>query len=263
MTTSASASSRSNSEPGPSLSEVTTSVCPSPSSQSRRPSAPVTLPSSSPGVKSTAFGVGRVWPSGIALQLRADRRACRWSDSRPPGRRRGRTESSPFFPPSRWAPLFYTRRPRSTAGRCGLPGRMRLTRKGPRSAAASQPPWTRREQCRANPRRSKSCSTRPISLTRWRATASSSFSTMSRWPSRSRSCAIRNAWSIRISSSSGSSGGPRPRSSAVAGRLCPGMPWGRTTRGSSARRWPASRNMSASSRSSTVPARSASMPGRT
>ena len=30
----------------------------------RRPSSPETLPSSSPGVKSIAFGVGVVWPPG-------------------------------------------------------------------------------------------------------------------------------------------------------------------------------------------------------
>ena len=61
MTTSASGSSRSKSESGPSLSEVTTSVWPASSRKLRRPALPETLPSSSPGVKSIRLGVG---PSG-------------------------------------------------------------------------------------------------------------------------------------------------------------------------------------------------------
>lgn len=67
MTTSASGSSRSKTDPAPSLaslSEVTTSVCPRSSRKRRRPSSPVTLPSRWPGVKSVAFGVGAVWPPG-------------------------------------------------------------------------------------------------------------------------------------------------------------------------------------------------------
>ena len=61
---SASTSSLSNTEPGPSLSDVTTSVWPAPSRYLRRPSSPDTLPSNCPGVKSIACGVGVVWPPG-------------------------------------------------------------------------------------------------------------------------------------------------------------------------------------------------------
>ncbi|PQM46158.1 hypothetical protein C1Y40_03674 [Mycobacterium talmoniae] len=61
---SASGSSRSNSESGPSLSEVTTSSCPFSSKNFRRPNAPETQPSSSPGVKSIFDGVGKLLPSG-------------------------------------------------------------------------------------------------------------------------------------------------------------------------------------------------------
>ena len=64
ITTSASGSSRSKTESAPSLSEVTTSVWPWLSRKLRRPSSPDTLPSSSPGVKSIAFGVGAVCPPG-------------------------------------------------------------------------------------------------------------------------------------------------------------------------------------------------------
>ena len=64
ITTSASTSSRSKTEPGPSLSDVTTSVWPAASRNRRRPSSPETLPSSSPGVKSIASGVGADWPPG-------------------------------------------------------------------------------------------------------------------------------------------------------------------------------------------------------
>ena len=64
MTTSASGSSRSKTESGPSLSAVTTSLCPPASRNWRRPSSPETLPTSSPGVKSSADGVGVLWPSG-------------------------------------------------------------------------------------------------------------------------------------------------------------------------------------------------------
>ena len=62
MTISASGSSRSNSESGPSLSDVTVSSWPRSSRKLRSPSSPETLPSSSPGVKSIASGVGVVWP---------------------------------------------------------------------------------------------------------------------------------------------------------------------------------------------------------
>ena len=62
MTTSASGSSRSRTESGPSLSEVTTRVCPASSRNFRSPSSPETLPSSSPGVKSIRSGVGVVCP---------------------------------------------------------------------------------------------------------------------------------------------------------------------------------------------------------
>ena len=64
ITTSALASSRSNTESAPSLSEVTTSAWPSSSRNFRSPSSPETLPRRAPGWKSIAFGVGRVWPSG-------------------------------------------------------------------------------------------------------------------------------------------------------------------------------------------------------
>ncbi len=64
ITISASTSSRSKVESGPSLSEVTTKLWPRPSRKVRSPSSPDTLPRSSPGVKSMACGVGRVWPPG-------------------------------------------------------------------------------------------------------------------------------------------------------------------------------------------------------
>ena len=64
ITISASGSSRSKAESAPSLSEVTTSSWPRSSRNRRRPSSPETLPSSSPGVKSIASGVGAVWPPG-------------------------------------------------------------------------------------------------------------------------------------------------------------------------------------------------------
>ena len=60
ITTSASGSSRSNSESGPSLSDVTTNWCPPLSRNLRRPSSPDTQPSNWPGVKSMADGVGKV-----------------------------------------------------------------------------------------------------------------------------------------------------------------------------------------------------------
>jgi hypothetical protein len=46
------------------LSDVTTSLWPAPSKNFLRPSAPETVPRSSPGLKSIAFGVGKVWPFG-------------------------------------------------------------------------------------------------------------------------------------------------------------------------------------------------------
>src|SRR3546814_4659502 len=64
ITTSASASSFSSTETGPSLLEVTTSVWPCDSRYWRKPSSPDTEPRRRPGVKSIALGVGRVWPSG-------------------------------------------------------------------------------------------------------------------------------------------------------------------------------------------------------
>src|SRR5512133_1228556 len=63
MTISASGSARSKTESGPSLSEVTTNSWPPSSRNGRRPSSPETLPSNSPGSKSTRVGVGVVWPS--------------------------------------------------------------------------------------------------------------------------------------------------------------------------------------------------------
>jgi hypothetical protein len=75
MTTSASASSRSRVLFSPSLSEVTTSVWPSASRKGRRPSSPETEPSSSPGVKSMAFGVGVVCPPGYASMVGMSSRA--------------------------------------------------------------------------------------------------------------------------------------------------------------------------------------------
>ena len=63
ITTSASGSSRSKTDCGPSLSAVTTSSCPRPSRKARSPSSPETHPRSSPGVKSIACGVGVLWPS--------------------------------------------------------------------------------------------------------------------------------------------------------------------------------------------------------
>lgn len=64
ITTSASGSSRSKTESGPSLSEVTTRVWPRLSRKARSPSSPETLPSRCPGVKSVPLGVGVVWPPG-------------------------------------------------------------------------------------------------------------------------------------------------------------------------------------------------------
>ena len=64
ITTSASGSRRSSSESGPSLSEVTISSWPPFSAKPRRPRAPETHPSSSPGLKSSASGVGVVCPPG-------------------------------------------------------------------------------------------------------------------------------------------------------------------------------------------------------
>ena len=64
MTISASASSFSSRLFGPSLSEVTTSLCPRDSRNLRRPSSPETLPSSAPGLKSIPCGVGNDWPPG-------------------------------------------------------------------------------------------------------------------------------------------------------------------------------------------------------
>ena len=64
MTTSAVASSRSKTESGPSLSDVTVSLWPACSRNRRRPSSPLTLPRSWPGVKSIALGVGVVMPPG-------------------------------------------------------------------------------------------------------------------------------------------------------------------------------------------------------
>ena len=61
---SASTNSLSASHPSPSLSDVTTSVCPASSKNFLSPSSPDTHPSSSPGVKSIAFGDGKVMPSG-------------------------------------------------------------------------------------------------------------------------------------------------------------------------------------------------------
>jgi hypothetical protein len=60
ITMSASGSSRSNVESARSLSEVTTSVCPRSSRNFRKPSSPDTLPSSTPGWKSIALGLGSV-----------------------------------------------------------------------------------------------------------------------------------------------------------------------------------------------------------
>src|SRR3546814_15749111 len=60
ITTSASASSFSSTETGPSLLEVTTSVWPCDSRYWRKPSSPDTEPRRWPGVKSIALGVGRV-----------------------------------------------------------------------------------------------------------------------------------------------------------------------------------------------------------
>src|SRR3984885_3828335 len=89
ITTSASGSSRSNRDPGPSLSEVTTKVWPFDSRYLRRPSSPETLPSNAPGLKSVAFG------SAGSGRLDTDRflgdcPGGRISDSRPRGHRRGR-----------------------------------------------------------------------------------------------------------------------------------------------------------------------------
>ena len=64
MTISASTSSLSASQPSPSLSEVTTKVCPASSRNFLKPSSPETHPRSSPGVKSIALGDGKVIPSG-------------------------------------------------------------------------------------------------------------------------------------------------------------------------------------------------------
>ena len=64
MTTSASGSSRSKTESGPSLSEVTTNWWPRSVTNRSSPSPPDTDPRSCPGVKSMKAGVGRVWPSG-------------------------------------------------------------------------------------------------------------------------------------------------------------------------------------------------------
>src|SRR5256885_2257339 len=58
MTTSASGSSRSKTEVGPSLSAVTTKLWPRPSRNLRNPSSPETEPRSSPGLKSICSGVG-------------------------------------------------------------------------------------------------------------------------------------------------------------------------------------------------------------
>ncbi len=69
MTTSASGSSRSNSQSAPSLSAVTISVWPAASRNGRSPSSPETLPSSSPGVKSIAFGVGVDLPVEVVRDL--------------------------------------------------------------------------------------------------------------------------------------------------------------------------------------------------
>ena len=99
MTTSASARWRSNSESGPSLSEVTTSSWPRSSRYLRRPSSPETLPSSSPGVKSMAVGSRRGLPVGVAGRSPGPRRGRRRAGSRLPGRRRARREPSPSFAP--------------------------------------------------------------------------------------------------------------------------------------------------------------------
>jgi hypothetical protein len=64
MTISASGSSRSKREFGPSLLEVTMKVWRSDSRYFLKPKSPDTLPSSAPGLKSMAFGVGNVWPPG-------------------------------------------------------------------------------------------------------------------------------------------------------------------------------------------------------
>ncbi len=60
ITTSASGRARSNSESGPSLSDVTVRVCPAASRNGRSPSAPETHPKSSPGSKSSPSGAGVV-----------------------------------------------------------------------------------------------------------------------------------------------------------------------------------------------------------
>ena len=49
---------------GVSGSDVTTKVCPCSSKNFLKPNSPETHPSNSPGLKSIAFGVGRVIPSG-------------------------------------------------------------------------------------------------------------------------------------------------------------------------------------------------------
>ena len=64
MTISASTNSLSASHPSPSLSDVTTNVCPASSRNFLRPNSPETHPSNSPGVKSMPFGEGNVIPSG-------------------------------------------------------------------------------------------------------------------------------------------------------------------------------------------------------
>src|SRR3546814_19271959 len=63
ITTSASASSFSSTETGPSLLEVTTSVWRCDSRYCRKPSPPDTEPRRLAGVKAIDLGVGRVWPS--------------------------------------------------------------------------------------------------------------------------------------------------------------------------------------------------------
>ena len=54
---------------GPSLLDVTTSVCPASSKNFLRPNSPETQPSNSPGLKSIALGLGTVVPSGYLSTL--------------------------------------------------------------------------------------------------------------------------------------------------------------------------------------------------